>query len=119
MLKVSFWGNILLIFLFWFASILSITPAYNHFVQYADQGVTLPLPTLVVLKHRMLSFIIPAAWSTFLFFIHLKFKKKRTSLPDRQLLSLTVLTLCIGLGMLVIFIFSGMLPFLKIGSPIH
>ena len=116
MWRITIIANSLLMFLFWVTSIIAITPAYNHFVQYSEAGNALPIPTELAISVRMFAIAIPVAWVLLSFFIY---KNTRTKTPEHRteyLLAFTSVTLVSGFSMLIFFILSGILPYLKFNA---
>lgn len=109
--------NCLVLFLFWVAGFIAISPAHNHFVQYAHVvgASSLPILTDAIFSVRLLSLVVPGGWllGSVLFMLALQKKEpaRRTELTQLH----SSLTLLIGLLIFVVFLTAGVLPFLKIG----
>ena len=112
--------NSLVVFLFWVAGFISISPAYNHFVQYAHVigKFSLPILTEAIFSVRLLSLIVPFSWllGTLIFLPWLMNKEpaRRSELVQLH----TSLSLLVGLLLLVVLFTAGILPYLKIGTVI-
>ena len=110
--------NSLIVFLFWAVGFLAISPAYNHFVGYANLPGEFPLPiwTDLVFSVRLTSLVVPAVW-LFISLIYL-FWLKNKDVPRRtELVQLhTSVSILLGLLFFAIFLTAGILPYLKIGA---
>jgi hypothetical protein len=115
--RLIFIFNIIILFFFWLAGILSITPAYNHFIQYGDGG-ELPVLTRVAIDMRFLSVGIPIAWAVISVPI---FKTIQTRPKEHQqefILLFILVSIASGFLMLLFYGIAAILPYLKIGIPI-
>jgi len=115
--RLIFIFNIIILFLFWFAGVLAITPAYNHFIQYGDGG-ELPILTRVAIDMRFFSVGIPIVWTIISVPI---FKMIQTRPKEHQqefILLFILLSVASGFLMLLFFGIAAILPYLKIGIPI-
>ena len=109
-------ANVLLMYVFWLAGLVVVTPAYTHFVRYSQAGEALPLPTAIALSFRLMAVVIPAAWTVLAFFILKLLRDKPAERRVELLLAFTLATLLIGLFILLFFLLAGILPFLQIGA---
>ena len=109
-------SNVVLMFLFWCACQIVVTPAYNHFVQYGNIGDVLPFFTQLVVDSRFLFLLIPILWLVLSFKIHKIIQKKKIGEQIQALLLFSLVTLSGGLMMIIIFTLAGILPYLKIGG---
>jgi hypothetical protein len=109
--------NCLILFLFWVAGFTAISPAYNHFVQYAQLvgEIDLPILTQTVFSIRLWSLLYPAGWLLASVLFLLRLKKKESSRRAELVQLHTSASIFAGLLILVIFFTAGILPFLKIG----
>ena len=116
MWRATILANVLLMYLFWLAGLIMVTPAYNHFMRYGQAGDRLPQPTVIAISLRVVAVGIPMVWTVLSFFI---FKILRTKAVERRvefLLAYTMATLVVGFFILLFFSLSGILPFLQIGE---
>lgn len=117
MWRVTLIINCLILFLFWVAGFIALSPAFNHFIQYAEVvgKIDLPILTDAIFSARLSSLLIPAGWllGSVLWMLALKKKEPARRAELAQLHS--SLTLLIGLLIFVVFLTAGVLPFLKIG----
>ncbi len=97
-------------------SIISVSPAYNRFVQYADSGMELPSPTLIALILRPWIFILPLLWISGSVFIWKKIKDIEAVNRNEILLGLTSVTIMAGMALLCYYLLAGVLPFFYIGA---
>ncbi len=120
------WGitiiaNALMMGLFWLASLLSVSIAYNRFVQYPESNVpmALPLPTELALSIRLWIGIRPLSWIILSYVIWQKIKDKGPESRSEYLLAFTPLTIITGFSMLIFFALAGTLPFFFIKTPVN
>jgi uncharacterized membrane protein (Fun14 family) len=116
MWKITLYSNILILTLFWLLSMVVITPAYNHLVQYAETQMALPIITDYAIQVRYLIGIIPLSWAILTMFYGKWLSKQADSKLGQCLVAHTSVTLVIGLAMLVTFSLAAILPILKIGE---
>lgn len=109
-------ANALLMYIFWLAGLVVVTPAYNHFVRYGQAGDNLPLPTAAAFSFRLMAVVIPAAWTVLTLFILKLLRNKPAERRVEILLAFTLATLIVGLFVLLFFLLAGILPFLQIGT---
>ena len=109
-------SNVVLMFLFWCACQLAVTPAYNQFVQYGDSGNVLPFFTQLVIDSRFFFLLIPILWIALSFKIHKIIQKKKMEAQIQALLLCSLVTISGGFLMIIFFTLAGILPYLKIGS---
>lgn len=114
MWRAILFANALLMYIFWLAGLVVVTPAYNHFVRYGQVGDNLPLPTAIAISFRLMAVVIPVAWSFLTFFILKLLRNKSAERRMELLLAFTLSTLIIGLFVLLFFLLAGILPFLQI-----
>ena len=116
MWRITIIANALMMGLFWLASLLSVSIAYNRFVQYPAMGapVALPLPTELAFSIQLWAGTLPLAWIILSYVIWQKVKDKQPESRSEYLLSLTTITMIIGFSMLIFFVLAGTLPFLYI-----
>ncbi len=118
MLQVIFIFDVIIMFLFWLACMVTIAPAYNHFIQYGKTGSVLPLLTQLAIDTRFFLLCIPFFWIIISFWIY---KRIRGSHKENQLqfvLFFTILSILTGLLMLILYGLAGVLPYLMIGTDI-
>ena len=96
-----------------------MTPAYNYFVQYPDAGRFLPIPSEIAIAGRLPIVVLPIAWAILSLFFYKITRDKPPEHRNEHLLAHTAATLCVGFSMLLFFLFSGILPFLRIGEMIR
>ena len=108
--------NVVIMFLFWCAGLIFVTPAYNHFVQYGNAGDVLPSFTQCIVDFRFFMFLIPMLWIFLSFKVQKKIQNKKSGEQIKILLLFSLTTLSGGLMMIIIFALAGILPYLKIGS---
>ena len=82
MLQVILLFNVIIMFLFWLACIVTITPAYNHFIQYGETGSLLPYLTQLAIDARFFLLFIPIFWIIMSFWV---FKTIRDKQKENQL----------------------------------
>lgn len=115
MLQVILIFNVLIIFLFWIACLVIITPAYNHFIQYGAGGLLLPSLTQFAIDIRSFLLIIPILWAIFSLWVFKKIRGKKKEDQVESLLLFSMITIAAGLLLLIFFGISGILPYLMIG----
>ena len=120
MCKITIIANTFLMILFWIASELAISPAYNHFIQYPRGGKTiiLPLTTEIALYMSRFAVALPIVWAILSFFIYRFTRQKTTADRNEYLLVFTSITISVGFSTLIFFGLGGVLPFLRIGAVI-
>lgn len=116
MWKTTLCCNIVILCLLWAISLVVIQPAYNFFVQYSEVKQALPTLTDFAIRYRTVSIVIPILW--LIFTVILAKKMMEQSIEKRcELLSFhTSISLCMGLFLIFLFSFAGILPLLKISS---
>jgi len=116
MWRITIIADVLMMVLFWLASLLSVAIAYNRFVQYppTKAPMALPLPTELALSSQLWAGLIPLAWIIISFIIWKKVKDKEPESRSEYLLAFTSVTLVVGIVMLIFFALAGMLPFMFI-----
>lgn len=110
--------NILILFGFWLAGFVAISPAYNHFIQYSDINNinTLPVFTSFVFSVRFISFLIPVIWLFVSIILMMRFRQ-RSQLERIELVQLhTSLSIFGGIVLFLVFALAGILPYLKFGG---
>ncbi|MCD4719895.1 MAG: hypothetical protein K8S13_08545 [Desulfobacula sp.] len=118
MWKYFVFFNSVIIFLCWCIAVAVITPAYNHFVQYADLAMTLPWITKLAIDFKTLSIALPILWGLISWCIYRKYKNSEVVIQSRVLLYFFITTVCIGLIAIIFYLVGGIQPFLKIGASI-
>jgi len=118
MWKITIIANTFFMILFWIASELAITPAYNNFIQYPRGGkaTILPLATGIALYVIKFVVVLPIVWAIISFFIYKFTRQKTTADRNEYLLVFTSITIFVGFSMLVFFGLAGILPYLWIGT---
>jgi hypothetical protein len=113
MWRITIIANALLMGLFWLASLLSTSIAYNRFVQYpAGKAPTaLPLPTELALSIQLWAGILPLAWIILSYVIWKKIKDKNPESRSEYLLAFTSITMIAAFSMLIFFVLAGTMPF--------
>ena len=113
MWRMTIIANALLMGLFWLASLLSVSIAYNKFVQYpaTKAPMALPLPTELALSTQLWAGILPLAWIILSYVIWQKVKDKGPEARSECLLSFTSITMIVGFSMFIFFALGGTLPF--------
>lgn len=115
MLQVILIFNVIIMFLFWLACMVTITPAYNHFIQYGETGSLLPYLTQLAIDARFFLLFIPilliiiSCWA----FKSIREKQKENQL--QFLLFFIMLSISSGFLILIFYGIAGILPYLKIG----
>ena len=87
MLRLILIFNVIIMLLFWLACLATITPAYNHFIQYGEAGGILPYLTQLAIDARFLLPFIPILHIIMSFWV---FKKIREKQKENQLQFLRV-----------------------------
>lgn len=102
--------------LFWLMSLLSLSIAYNRFIQYPPSNVpiALPLPTELALSTQLWTGILPLAWIILSYVIWEKVKDEEPEIRSEYFLAFAMVTMTIGFTILIFFTLSGMLPFIFI-----
>jgi hypothetical protein len=118
MWRITIIANALMMGLFWLASLLSVSVAYNRFVQYptSKTPVALPLPTELALSIRLWIGILPLGWIILSYVIWQKVKDRQPESRSEYLLAFTTITMITGFSMLIFFALAGTLPFFYIGT---
>jgi hypothetical protein len=116
MWKITLCCNVLILILLWLLSMVIITPAYNHLVQYAETQMALPILTDYAIQLRYLIGIIPLSWAVLSIVYGKWLSKQADGKLGQCLVAHTSITLVIGFAMLVIFSLAAILPILKIGE---
>ncbi len=116
MWRITIMANALMMVLFWLVSLLSVSIAYNRFVQYppTKAPMALPVPTELALSTQLWAGLLPLAW---LFLSFVIWKKARNKEPEHRsefLLSFTLITIIVGLSMFIFFALGGTMPFMFI-----
>lgn len=118
MWRITIIANAVMMGLFWLASILLVSIAYNRFVQHPESGapMVLPLPTELALSIQLWIGILPLGWIILSYVVWQKVKDKQHESRSEYLLAFTTSTMIIGFSMLIFFALAGTLPFLYIGT---
>jgi len=113
MWRVTIIANALMMGLFWLASLLSVSIAYNRFVQYSPTKapMALPLPTELALSIQFWAGLLPLAWMILSYVIWKKVKDQEPESRSEYLLAFTTITMVAGFSMVIFFALAGMLPF--------
>ena len=114
------WSAVLLMGLFWLASLLSMSMAYSRLMQYVKSGAlpTIPIVTEWALSARFWAGLVPLGWMILSCVIWQKTSDKQPESRAEFLLAFTAITLVSGFSMLVFFALGGLLPFLSLGASI-
>lgn len=115
MLQVILIFNVIIMFLFWLACIVVITPAYNHFVQYDETGSLLPSLTQLAIDARFFLLFMPILWIIISFWVFKTIREKQKENQLQSFLFFIILSISSGFLMLIIYGIAGILPYLKIG----
>ncbi len=110
--------NVFIVFGFWLLGFIAISPAYNHFVQYAPTGdlLSLPMITSAVFAVRLSSLLIPVFW-LLASIIFMMLIRQKSQLERIELLQLhTSMSVLGGLFLFVLFAIAGVSPFLYISE---
>ncbi|MCD4741153.1 MAG: hypothetical protein K8R67_01545 [Desulfobacteraceae bacterium] len=107
--------NSIIMFLFWLAGIIVVTPAYNQFVQYGGSGRILPGLTQFIVNFRVFFVCVPIIWLFVSFWIYQILKNKQADDQLKILLLFSLLSIAVGFSMLIIFGIAAILPYLLIG----
>lgn len=109
--------NVLIVFGFWLVGIVTISPAYNHFILYPEISDTEAMPVLTsfIFSVRFISLLIPFLW--LVISIGWIKKLKKLSQPERvEWVQLhTSVSVLGGLMLFIAFTLAGILPFLRFG----
>jgi hypothetical protein len=118
MWRITIIANALMMVLFWLASLLSVSIAYNRLVQYPDTKTPMaaPLPTDFALSTQVWAGILPLIWIIISYAVWQKVKGKPPESRLEYLLAFTTVTLITGFSMLIFFALAGILPFLYLGQ---
>ncbi|MDA3788898.1 MAG: hypothetical protein PF503_10450 [Desulfobacula sp.] len=116
MWKTTLCCNIVILSLLWTMSLVVIQPAYNLLVQYSEVKQALPTLTNFAIRFRTMSIVIPILWIIFTVILARQMKEQTIDMRSESLSLHTSVSLCIGLLLLFLFSFAGILPLLKIGS---
>ena len=119
MWKITLGCNVVILALLWMLSLVAITPAHNHFIQYADTDQALPILTDLAIQARLLVAVIPLSWAGFTFALSKRMQPQIETKRGEYLMAHTSVTLGIGLLMLLFFSIAGILPALKFGEALH
>ncbi len=107
--------NSIIMFLFWLAGIIVVTPAYNQFIQYGESGGILPSLTQFIVNFRVLFVCVPIIWLCVSFWIYQILKNRQAEDQLKILLLFSLLSIAVGFSMLIIFGIAAILPYLLIG----
>ena len=107
--------NSIIMFLFWLAGIIVVTPAYNQFVQYGESGGILPSLTQFIVNFRVFFVCVPIIWLCVSFWIYQILKNRQAEDQLKILLLFSLLSIAVGFSMLIIFGIAAILPYLLIG----
>jgi len=118
MLQVIFIFNVIIMFLFWLACMVTITPAYNHFIQYGKTGSILPLLTQLAIDTRLLLLCIPFFWIIISFWVYRRIRGRQKENQLQFVLFFNMLSISTGFLMLILYGLAGILPYLMIGTDI-
>lgn len=110
--------NPVILVLCWCTAQVLITPAYNHFVQYADGPMSLPWITQQAVNLKYITIALPVIWGFVSFGIHTKHKQTNQSAQNRVILLFLMVTLCTGLVLIIFYLAAGIFPFLMINARI-
>lgn len=97
---------------------VAVTPAYNHFVQYAD-GVSpenLPVLTATICSIRFSGIIIPVLWLMFSLIFMIRLKNRQGPVLNQWVQLHTSVSILSGIIIVFVYSLAGILPFLKIGG---
>jgi hypothetical protein len=110
--------NVLIMFAFWLAGFIAISPAFNHFVQYPNTAEELQLPILTktVCSLRLTSLLVPVIWLLVSVFFIIQLKKKNVTERIECIQLHTSISTLAGLIIFIIFAIGGILPFLRISG---
>ncbi|MCK5662583.1 MAG: hypothetical protein KAI17_03805 [Thiotrichaceae bacterium] len=115
MLQLILGLNTIIMFLFWLACWVAITPAYNNFIQYGETGSILPYLTQLAIDVRVFLLFIPVLWIVISFLVFKTIRKKQNETRLQFLLFFIMLSISSGFLMLIFYGIAGILPYLKIG----
>ncbi len=115
MLQVIFIFNVIIMFLFWSACMVTITPAYNHFIQYGETGGMLPVLTQLAIDARFFMLSIPFFWAIISFWVYRRIRERQKENQFIFVLFFAMLSISTGFLMLIFYGLAGILPFLMIG----
>lgn len=120
MWRITIISNALLMGLFWLASLISMSMAYNRLMQYVESGTlaVIPLLTEWALSVRLWAGLVPLVWMILSFITWQKVADKQPVSRTEYLIAFTTITLVVGFAMLIFFTLGGILPFLSIGAAI-
>lgn len=110
--------NVLILFGFWLAGFVAVSPAYNHFAQYALTSYvdSMPAVTDMIFSVRLSSLVIPILW-LLVSILFMRRLKKRSQIDRVELVQLhTSISVFGGLSIFIVFALAGILPFLKFGG---
>jgi len=121
MWRVTILANAILMGLFWLASIISMSMAFNRLVQYVKSEAlnAVPLLTDAALSVRLWAGLLPFVWIILSFLAWKIVKNKEPESRSEYLLAFTSITVIAGFSMLIFFALAGILPFLLIGGAIN
>ncbi|MDD2469239.1 MAG: hypothetical protein PHI97_35210 [Desulfobulbus sp.] len=116
MWKLTLCCNVLLLFICWILSLITITPAHNLLVVYSETVVELPILTDLAIRYRPLTVCVPLVWAI----LTILLVRRLVNCPEAKRNGWIALhlscSLVLGLGMFTVFILAGILPVLKIGA---
>lgn len=116
--KFTIFMNVCIVFGFWLAGLIALSPAFNYFVEYTETNdqISLPMLTSMVFTVRLDSLLVPLFWLlvSMIFVVKLKQKVPIERIETVQLH--TSVSILVGLLLFVVFALAGILPFLKFGG---
>ena len=115
MLQVIFIFNVIIMFLFWLACMVTITPAYNHFIQYGEAGRILPVLTQLAIDARFYLLCIPSFWGILSFWVCRRIREMQKEKQLQFVLFFAMLSMSTGFLMLILYGLAGILPYCMIG----
>ncbi|MCK5695456.1 MAG: hypothetical protein KAH62_02445 [Desulfobacula sp.] len=107
--------NSIIMFFFWLAGIIVVTPAYNQFVQYGESGGIMPGLTQFIIDFRIFFAGAPIIWLFVSFGVYQIVKNRQGDDQLKILLLFSLLSIAVGFSMLIIFELAAILPYLLIG----
>ena len=118
MWKIALVGHVLILTLLWMLAMVTITPAHNLLVVYAEKGFALPLLTDYAIQARSLTGLVPLGWAIFSIFFWKWLGKQSDTRRTEGLITHGAVSLLLGITLLFFFMLAGILPILKIGASI-
>lgn len=116
MISILLFLNFLILLLLWAMGCILVSVPYNHFIQYAETAMPLPVFTAMIISVRYQLAVVPFCGGAAAAVLGYYLRQQNHDHQTRSCLLFTLSSLALGLSLLLCFLLAAFLPYLRIGA---